>query len=244
MAMFLRKFPCHLVTTRSSVKNVFEKLCLPSAAKLPSLDFSPEVSTRRTFSALNRRTWDVQSLSTNAKSFASQDTAVKDDRGYLVYQGRVGHLFKALKIFSLTTSGIGLGIQPYLIMTYQDMPLSAAIPFFGAVNGFIFMNPILIHFVAKKYVSELYFNPETKVFTAMLFTFFARRVPFTFTAADVEVPDVPGVFSMFTAKGRPLFAHEGDFTSLQVYKHLMGFDRPLDLTYDAVPEEKKDNKHE
>ncbi|KAH9515495.1 hypothetical protein Btru_011175 [Bulinus truncatus] len=159
--------------------------------------------------------------------------------GHLVYQGRVGNMFRALKIFSLSTSAIGLCLQPYLLMTCQDMPLKLAIPIFAAMNIFVVVNPILIHYIAKKYILELYFNPDTKVFTAVMLTFLAKKETFSFTAKDVHCPDVPNMFAMFTAKNRPLFAHEADFTDLDVYKHLMGFDVPLDLTVGNTDAENK-----
>ncbi|GFN89829.1 transmembrane protein 70, mitochondrial [Plakobranchus ocellatus] len=143
-----------------------------------------------------------------------------------------------LKIFSLTTSAIGLSLQPYLFVTYQDAPLVTAVPFFAALNIFVFVNPFLIHYIGKKYVMEMYFEEKTKQFTAVLMTFFARKYSFTFTADDVQVPDVPGLFSILTIKGRPLFVLDSDFTDMEVYKHMMGFDKPLDLTF--LKEDKND----
>lgn len=155
--------------------------------------------------------------------------------GELVYKGRVAKGLRALKIFSLSTSAIGLLAQPYLLITYQNMPLVAALPIFATLNCFVFVNPLLIHYIAKKYVTHLYFNSDTKVFTATILTFFARQENISFTAADVTVPDVPNMFAMLTVRGRPLFVHEDDFTSIEVYKHLMGFDRPLKFLHeDAV----------
>lgn len=151
--------------------------------------------------------------------------------GSLVYEGRVKKMFKRLKILSLSTSAFGLLLQPYLWYSLQDVSLIATVPLFAAVNAFVFTNPFLIHFLSKRYVNELYYNPKSKEFTAKTLSFFARAQSFTYTAKDVVVPDLPGMFSMFTAKGRPLFVDERDFTSIEVYKHMMGFDQPLDLRY-------------
>ncbi|CAL1534720.1 unnamed protein product [Lymnaea stagnalis] len=212
-------------------------LCSPSASmcsltcKKSFLTFehplkvSQFITDNRTHSSTNR------GLTNNLirhRKFSSHNE--NKTHGDLVYQGRVGNMFRALKIFSLSTSVIGLSLQPYIMITYQDMPLKAAIPFFAVINMFVFVNPILIHFIAKKYVMELYFNQENKVFTAVLLTFFARKEIFTFTANDVTVPDVPNMFAMLIAKGRPIFVLENDFTDMEVYKHLMGFDKPLDLS--------------
>ncbi|KAI8759270.1 transmembrane protein 70 mitochondrial [Biomphalaria glabrata] len=221
---------CHLNPEILSVPYIFKY------QKVSTLSFSRTRASCCCYVGNNH--WKTKSgLQVNAKylratqiQYFSSSSVEKEDLGELVYQGRIGSMFRALKIFSLSTSAIGLCLQPYLLMTYQDTPLKLAIPMFAVLNVFVFVNPILIHFIAKKYVLEMYFNTQTKVFTAILLTFFARKEKISFTADDVDCPDVPNMFAMFTAKGRPLFAHEADFTSLEVYKHLMGFDVPLDLT--------------
>ena len=172
----------------------------------------------------------------NSRNYSTQSS--DSDKGNLVYVGRVGSMFRMLKLFSLTTSTVGLSLQPYLFMTYQDAPLVTALPFFAALNMFVFVNPLLIHHIGKKYVMEVYFDQRTKVFTAVLLSFFARKYNFTFTADDVQIPDVPGMFAILTIKGRPLFVLESDFTDLEVYKHMMGFDKPLDLSF--LKDSKKD----
>ncbi|RUS69471.1 hypothetical protein EGW08_022765 [Elysia chlorotica] len=173
-----------------------------------------------------------------SRNFSTQSQNDDPGKGSLVYVGRIGSMFKTLKLFSLTTSIVGLSLQPYLFFTYQDAPLVTAVPFFAALNMFVFVNPLLIHHIGKKYVMEVYFNERTKVFTAVLMSFFARKYNFVFTADDVNVPDVPGMFSILTIKGRPLFVLESDFTDMEIYKHMMGFDKPLDLSF--LKDSKKD----
>merc|ERR1712025_1126710 len=106
------------------------------------------------------------------------------------------------------------------------------IPLFSLVGVFIVGNPLLIHWLlAKRYILRLQYNVDSKVFTAHVMTFFGFEKTFTFTASDVHVPDVPGLLSMFKVKGQPMFANEADFTSIQVYKHMMGYDKPFDLKF-------------
>jgi len=189
----------------------------------------------KTRSSLSSVSLDNRKHFKNAQVFST--AAPQDDRGFLVYQGRQSKLMRRLKIFSISTSVFTFALQPFLLYEAQDMSLAWAVPLFTVINIFTFANPLLIHFISKKYVLEMYFNTETKVFTSITLNWCGQKKPMTFTADDVEVPDVPGMFTMFKAKGNPLFAFEGDFSSIEVYKHMMGFDKPLDLTYHDPPKD-------
>lgn len=212
-------------------------------------DLHQSCLSEQIFSGNTRKSWLVNqkscTLASTSKLFRLYSSQAEDvTLGQLVYQGRNRNMFKAVKIFSLSTSAIALSLQPFMVVTYQDMSLVAAVPFFTLLNVFVFLNPALIHFISKKYITDLYFNHDTKVFTAYLLSFFARREAITFTAADVDVPDVPSPFSILTVKGRPLFVLETDFKNIDVYKHLMRFDQPLDLTYFYENKKDSDSLHE
>lgn len=194
----------------------------------------------RIFSCLNSTPAKMPFSAPSSCKFSSK---APGDQDHLVYVGQQADLFKGLKIFSLSTSGIGLLLQPYLLMEAQDLSLAWAVPLFSIVNTFIFVNPILIHYLAKRYALEIYFNPDTKVFTLYRLSFFARKKAISFKAEDVVVPDIPTPFAMFNVKGLPMFAHEGHFSDIEVYKHMMGFDKPLDLTYN-VNNNKNEDKDE
>ena len=45
----------------------------------------------------------------------------------------------------------------------------------GIFSIFIIGNPLAIHLIAKKYVTELYWNPASNVFTAHTLSFFATK---------------------------------------------------------------------
>ncbi|CAG7683346.1 unnamed protein product, partial [Allacma fusca] len=47
----------------------------------------------------------------------------------------------------------------------------------------------------KKYVTEIYYEPDTDSYTAATFNFFNRRKEIPFKLEEVVVPDVPGPFS-------------------------------------------------
>jgi len=206
----------------------FSKLNLPLQKNARCI-----VSKSSAVFALQR--YEQPSVNLFQRRYASTDV----DKGSLVYQGGQSRLFKGLKRFSLTTSAIGACAQPYLLYQCADMSLLLAVPLFSLISLFVVGNPLLIHWIAKKYILSLYYNVDTKVFTAKILSFFAFEQTLTFTAADVEVPDIPSPFTMFKVKGRPLFADEADFTSIEVYKHMMGFDKPLDLKLGSQQQKNK-----
>lgn len=146
-------------------------------------------------------------------------------KGDLVYSGPLTKSVKKLKILSLVSSGLGLAVFPTLI--------AGKLAWFmiGGLGVAVFISPFLIHFiVAKKYVTEIYFNDETKKFNMGTISFFMRRQETEFTADDVIVPDVAGVFSAYRIKGKDVFFNRTLFTSKEVYKHMVGYDKPLDFS--------------
>ena len=240
MASFVRKVACRPIVSKTALQDLFKYTQNPQKFILrEGSNSSCNLLMSRHVSIIHRELVDKKQITSSSKPYSTQ--ASDENLGYLVYQGRQSQMFKLLKRVSLSTSAITLCLQPYLIMSSQDMPLVTAIPVFTLMGLFVFGNPILIHMIAKKYVLRMYFDDKTKVFTAKRLTFWAQEQSLSFTADDVEVPDVPSPFSMFKAKGNPLFAFEGDFTSMEVYKHMMGFDKPLDLTVD-VPHGEEKNK--
>lgn len=51
----------------------------------------------------------------------------------------------------------------------------------------------------------------------------------TFRLSDVQVPDLPGMFTTFKAKSQPLFVDGTQFHDLEHFGKIMGYDKPLDL---------------
>ena len=55
-----------------------------------------------------------------------------------------------------------------------------------------------------------------------------------FKLNDVKVPDIPGMFCTFKAKGRPLFVDGSEFYEPKHFGKIMGYDKPLDLRWDST----------
>ncbi|GAB1606589.1 transmembrane protein 70 homolog, mitochondrial-like [Argonauta hians] len=149
-------------------------------------------------------------------------------KGKLIYGGPLTKTIKAVKLFSITSSGLGLVFQPFLFYKTPDtsVALKAGVSVFFAF--FILVTPLLIHMVSRKYVTDLYFDEHSKIFTAATFNLLSFRKELTFKAEDVEVPAITGPFTSVIVKGKPLFMDPKFFLCKDSYIHLMGYDKPLD----------------
>ena len=58
---------------------------------------------------------------------------------------------------------------------------------------------------------------------------FVRPKKIEFRVSDVDVPDIPGMFTTFKAGNVPLFVEMNQFNDLRHYGKIMGYDKPLDL---------------
>lgn len=159
--------------------------------------------------------------------------------------GSLSKNIKSVKVFSLTTSFAGVIAQPMLYdqatKIGQSMPLTAAIC--GMVGFFTFVTPFLLHVITKKYVTELFYDPVNKEYIAEIITFFLTRQRIHFKVEDVEVPDVPGMFTSFIVKpksGKPvaLFVDPKLFDDPTHYIKIMGYDKPIDFKFEELQKKK------
>lgn len=97
----------------------------------------------------------------SASSNQSQKTDIE------VYYGNLTTQIRAVKFFSLLTSVTGLAAQPLLIQKASELgSLGAGIAVGSFVGFFTFITPFLLHWLTKKYVTQLHYNPETQKYTA------------------------------------------------------------------------------
>ena len=101
-----------------------------------------------------------------------------DDPEKTIYRGILSAQIKLVKSFSLMTSVIGLGCQP-LIYLKVSAAGSASLPFVVAGGAFLsfftFATPLLIHWVSKKYVTEMLYNRIENTYTAVTYSFLLRK---------------------------------------------------------------------
>jgi len=148
-----------------------------------------------------------------------------------IYNGILTTQIKLVKSFSLMTSCIGLAFQP-ILYTYSTANAAVVLGAGAFLGFFTFATPLLIHSFSKKYVTKLYYNQVEDKYTAVVYNFFIKPRKIEFKVNDVEVPDIPGMFTTFKANSVPLFVEGSQFYDIKHYGKIMGYDKPVDLLWD------------
>lgn len=64
--------------------------------------------------------------------------------------------------------------QPIILQKVMEEGLTVTTAISGVIlQTFTFVTPFLLHFITKKYVREIYFNPEKDEYTAMTYSILA-----------------------------------------------------------------------
>jgi transmembrane protein 70 len=92
-----------------------------------------------------------------------------------VYYGNLTPQIRAVKVFSLLSSVAGLASQPILVHEMPNLGTPAVVALFGFVGFFTFVTPFLLHMITKKYVTHIYFNSDTEMYSAVCLNFFLRE---------------------------------------------------------------------
>lgn len=93
----------------------------------------------------------------------------------VIYEGILSKQIRSLKLFSFLTTAMGLSLQAALFEKLQGSSMAATVSVFSIVGFFTFVTPVLIHLVAKRYVTELIYDPAADVYTAATYSFFLQR---------------------------------------------------------------------
>lgn len=155
-----------------------------------------------------------------------------------IYHGILSTQIKMVKFFSLSTSILGLSVQPILFQKLLGTNAGMIVAVGSFIGFFTFVTPLLIHWITKKYVTSLEYDPERDVYSATTLSFFLRNKKIHFTVDDVKVPEVPGMFTSFLVKNKPLFVDPHMFSDLEHYGRLMGYDKPIDFHLGKEEKEK------
>lgn len=150
------------------------------------------------------------------------------DKGDLIYVGKLTTMVRYIKAFSVSTSVIGIGVQPVIFNATNELPTILKIAMGGFMSFFIFLSPLLLHLIAKRYVTSMYYNRSTGKFTLSTYTFFVYLKDTVFTTADVEVLNVPAMFTNLRVKDVPLLVDPSSFIDREAYIRLMSYDKPMD----------------
>lgn len=162
------------------------------------------------------------------------------DLGQLIYTGHKNKQVYIVKYFSLSTSLIGILLQPYVL---SEAAASSPLVKFSIVaftSFFVFATPCLLHFLAKRYVMKMHYNEKTNVFTATKLNFFARPRYFTFTPDDIAETTVDPL-SSFQAKGHGFLVDTDVIREAhpEAYIALKKYNEPIDLNKYIVKNKSK-----
>ncbi|TDG45764.1 hypothetical protein AWZ03_007798 [Drosophila navojoa] len=190
-----------------------------------------------------RKQLQQQQLRGLATPVADKDTDDKDLKR--IYYGTLAPRMRLVKLFSLSTSLAGLAAQPILMEQGMKIGGTGMAVFLCSVGGFFtFVTPILLHLVTKKYVTELHYNQATDEYIATTISLILIKIKTKFRPSDVTVPEVPGMFTSFLVKKRPLFVDPALFDDPEHYVRIMGYDKPIDfklnLKHDSERVQKKE----
>ena len=116
----------------------------------------------------------------------------------MVCSGPVTDQMKRLKMFSLLTSTAELFVA-LTVMAEMGKAGMGVVTMMASVTGiltsvpdiFTPMTPVLVHLAVRNYVAWLKYDPAAGRYTASTLMLRTRRV--TLSAAEVQVPDVPGM---------------------------------------------------
>lgn len=93
-----------------------------------------------------------------------------------IQTGNLANKMWRVKFISLSTSVLGICSQPYLIERSSElMGTVGVVAICGMAGFFAFITPILLHFVVKKYVIGIDYNPITDEYTATTISFFMQK---------------------------------------------------------------------
>lgn len=104
----------------------------------------------------------------------AQPTDTDDENDNVsIYEGKYKLQIIRVKMFSMTTSLVGLMAQPILWNKGLEVSGTGLGVLLCSVAGiFTFVTPLLLHFVTKKYVIDIKYNEATDEYTCVTVSFF------------------------------------------------------------------------
>lgn len=103
---------------------------------------------------------------------SERNTSVRE----MIYNGAVTNKVRNIKMFSLLSSVLSVICQPiiYMKILEEDNAISVG-TLFALLNILTISSPLLVHFLTKRYVIEMYHYPNKEKYTAELYTFFCKK---------------------------------------------------------------------
>ena len=163
----------------------------------------------------------VAFLYTSTVSGATSDSTTSSNEGNfeLVYRGPLRSAVRAVKVFSLTTCAAALVGGPILVaLGNPSVPLLGRVLMTSFVMTIGISTTLILHWLMKGYVIEMYFDPKLEQLRVYTLTMLAGKQCHMFHLSEAGPPEDIAAFSTFQAKGKSYFMH----TEIMENKELLG----------------------
>ena len=84
----------------------------------------------------------------------------------VIYTGKLTSRIKRVKLFSLSTSLMGISAQPMILQKTSEIGTAMVVLGSGFVGFFTFVTPLLLHLITKKYVIEIAYDKANDEYIA------------------------------------------------------------------------------
>ena len=148
---------------------------------------------------------------------------VKSDDYKLVYTGPLNGAVRAIKMFSLSTAVASLLGSPVLVVYGSAaVPLAARVAMSSIVLAIGLSTTLILHWIAKAYVTQLFYNPATQTVAAHTLNLFGRTKRNEFHVTEARPPTQMTAFTTFQAKGKSYFLHSEGMEDKGLLTTLLG----------------------
>ncbi|XP_071958140.1 transmembrane protein 70, mitochondrial-like [Antedon mediterranea] len=162
-------------------------------------------------------------------------------QGAQIYDGQITKRVRFVKFFSISTSLCSLAIFPTLLLNDDTGGFGILGLVAGSVASVMFFTPLFLHYFTKRYVTRMYLNYDTDIYTAYTINFILQDVKHVFHQKDILVPSVANIFTTFKANGRSFMVDVESFSNPNDYAHLMGYDK-MPITIQDISDEINDKE--
>lgn len=141
----------------------------------------------------------------------------------LVYTGPLNGAVRAIKMFSLSTAVASLVGSPVLV-AYGSVavPLAARVAMSSIVLTIGLSTTLILHWIAKAYVTQLFYNPATQTVAAHTLNLFGRTKRNEFHVSEARPPTQLTAFTTFQARGKSYFLHSEGLEDKGLLTSLLG----------------------
>ncbi|XP_003707253.2 transmembrane protein 70 homolog, mitochondrial [Megachile rotundata] len=158
------------------------------------------------------------------KHFSTEDEKIH------IYKGTLTKRVRNLKIFSYATSILSFTSQPFIYMkVLEEDNLTGLVAVFAFLNLVAACSPLLVHWLAKRYVTDMYYYPKEDKYVAEVYDLFINKKQIVFTNDEVEIPEIDSMLRCCSVEGHPLLFDEAEFIDPKYYCVIMGYNDPIDF---------------